>query len=322
VPFGRPGPLEELVVQGERGPKILLLDVEGVLSESPEERRFAADRESTVARVVSQLELARDDDDVRAILLRIDSPGGTVTASDVLHHEIRRFAQEREIPVLAQLMGLAASGGYYVAMAADAVYAHPTTITGSIGVIFTGVTFAGLLEKLGVENQTVKSGDRKDTGSPLRRMTPAERAQMQSVIDDLHARFREVVVAGRARAGLTPERVREVADGRVYTASQARELGLVDGIAYLQDTIDEAKRRLGVTEARIILYRHDDEVEDPNIYSRALLGHAHERARPSLATGAGSGVPDEIRVRLQLGPESPVRGPAFLYLWPGADALP
>jgi protease-4 len=226
--------------------------------------------------------------------------------------------------VIAQLMGIAASGGYYVAMAADAVYAHPTTITGSIGVIFSGVNVAGLLEKLGVEDQTLKSGERKDTGSLLRRMTPAERAQMQSVVDDLYARFREVVVAGRARAGagLTAERVRELADGRVYTASQAQELRLVDGIAYLDDTIEEAKRRAGIEEVRVILYAPDDEDVDANVYSRAPFARS-PRARPDAAARAAApGVPGEIRVRLDLGSGSPIPGPAFLYLWSGREGLP
>jgi protease-4 len=317
VPFGGRAPLEEIVVDGTSGPKVLLLDIEGVLTEAAERGLLGfGERESIVARVRSQLDRARQDPEVRAVVLRIHSPGGSVTASDVLYHEILRFKRERNVPVIAQLMGVAASGGYYVAMAADAVYAHPTTITGSIGVIFSGVSFAGLLEKLGIEDQTVKSGERKDTGSALRRMTAAERAQLQSVIDALHGRFREVVTTGRAGAGLSAERVRELSDGRIYVASQALDARLVDGIAYLPDTIEETKRRAGLAAARVILYQRGGESEDANVYSQAP-----DTRRPSGGApgGAVRDVPRELRVELGVGPAPAVRGPAFLYLWAAAD---
>ena len=150
-----------------------------------------------MSRVREQLDRARDDPEVRALLLRINSPGGTATASDLVYGEILRFKRERGVPVVAQLMGLATSGGYYVAMAADVVVAHPTTVTGSIGVRFVSVSLAGLMEKVGIEDQTLVAGSHKDAGSPLRRLTREERAHLQSVLDDLHSRFEQVVAAGR-----------------------------------------------------------------------------------------------------------------------------
>ena len=316
--FTEPAPLEESVVQGRGAAKILLLDLDGVLTESPEAGAFGfGGRESTLARLRSALDRARGDADVRGVVLRIQSPGGTVTASDVAYEEIRRFKQERRVPVVAQLMGVAASGGYYAAMAADAVYAHPTSVTGSIGVLWTGIGFAGLLEKLGIEDQTIKAGARKDTGSPLRRMTPEERAQLQGVLDALHARFRQVVAEGRAHAGLTPERVRALSDGRIYVAPEARELGLVDGIAYLPDTIEEAKRRAGVSEARVVLYHRRREWSE-NLYSAAPLDAPRTGDGVGGAPAGGApAVPTSLRLELGLGPAPAVRGPAFLYLWTG-----
>jgi protease-4 len=309
LPFGGPEPLTETVIEGKGSAKILLLDIDGILSEQPESSTFGLiAREGIVARVREELETARDDPRIVAVVLRIESPGGTVSASDLLYREIARFKQEKKVPVLAQMMGVAASGGYYVAMSADAVYAEPTTITGSIGVLFAGVNVTGLMKKLGIEDQTLKAGERKDAGSPLRPMTPAERTELQGVLDDLHARFREVVTAGRPK--LAPERVRELSDGRIFVGPQALETGLVDGIAYLPETLDEARHRAGVAEARVILYHRGREWAE-NIYSRARFD-APSAAAPAPAPA--------LRLDLGLDLLPPLRGPAFLYLWwPGSE---
>jgi len=288
LPLGGPGELQETIVAGESGPKLLLLDVQGVLSEAEDTGSLGlGGRESSVARLREQLERAREDDDVRGVLLRIDSPGGTVTASDILHREVLRFKEETKRPVVAECMGVCASGGYYVAMAADRVLAHPTSVTGSIGVIFSGLSLAGLLEKIGVEDQTLTSGAFKDAGSPLRRMTEAERAQLQSVIDDLYARFLAVVEQGRP--GLAPDAVRRLADGRVYSAQQAKDAGLVDALGYLPDALDELKQRAGLSEARVVVYHRPRELRE-NLYS------ASARSAPRALTAF-------------------LRGPGFLYLW-------
>ncbi|TFG96688.1 MAG: signal peptide peptidase SppA, partial [Myxococcales bacterium] len=228
--WGVPRPFQETVVYGESGPKILLLEIDGVIVEqAPEPGILGPSEDNLVSRIREQLDRARDDDEVRAVLLRINSPGGTATASDLVYSEILRFKRERKVPVVAQLMGLATSGGYYVAMAADLVIAHPTTVTGSIGVRFVSVSLAGLLEKLGIEDQTLTAGQHKDAGSPLRRLTPEERAHLQSVLDDLHTRFEQVVVAGRPK--LPPGGLERVADGSIFSAPQALKLGLVDADA-------------------------------------------------------------------------------------------
>ncbi len=297
VQLGGPGrgELEEKTVYGERGPKIALLDIDGVISSESERGTlgFGA-RESVVARVRAQLDRA-EEVGARALILRINSPGGTVTASEIVHDEIRQFREKTQVPVVAQLMGVATSGAYYVAMAADAVYAHPTSVTGSIGVLMVGVNLSGLMEKVGVENQTLVSGPFKDAGSPLRPMTEAERAQLQSVIDGLQERFVEVVSRGRPQ--LSRARVQALADGRVYSARQALEHGLVDGLASLPDTVEETRQRAGLERAHVVVFHRSREWRE-NLYSTP---------RPF---GAGL----DLSALLP-----PVRPPAFLYLWwPGA----
>ncbi len=177
-----------------------------------------------------------------------------------------RFKAEHHVPVLVQMLDVAASGGYYVSLAADEIIASPTTVTGSIGVIFTNISVAGLMEKLGVRDQTVASGAMKDIGSPLRTMTPAERAVLETA-DRRHAGALRRPGA-RAPPDLTPEMSTTMTDGRVFSADQALQGGLVDGIGYLDDTIDRAKQRAGVREARVIRYRRPDEFGD-SIYARA-----------------------------------------------------
>ena len=296
LPVGGPSPLRESVVDGKRGPKIVMIEIDGAIRDQEETGAFGiGTREGTVARVRAELELARQDDEVKALLLRINTPGGTVTASDIVFREIIRFKQERNVPVVAQLMGLATSGGYYVAMSADAIYANPTTLTGSIGVIFVSVNFAGLMQKLGVEDQTIVSGPRKDTGSVLRRMRPEERAQLQGVIEQLSSRFQEVVAQGRP--SLSRERIRELADGRVYTAEEAKQAGLVDAIGYLEDGIAETKRRAGLSEARVVTYHRGRESRE-NILFRGGVPFTsrtrrarHRRLSPAAPSGSGVSLP-------------------------------
>jgi protease-4 len=298
IPGGKPGDLKETIVEGERGPKIALIEVEGVLREVATPTYLGlGEHESPVARVRAQLNKAAKDRAVKAVVLRIHSPGGTATASEIIYGEIQRFKAKKPVPVVAHLMGTATSGAYYVAMAADSVYATPTTVTGSIGVIFTGVNVSGLMEKLGLVDQTITTGPYKDVGSPLRRMTPEDRALVQGVLNDLYRRFVAVVAAGRPH--LPAARVAELADGRIYSATQAQANGLVDGIAGLPSTIDEVRRRAGLEEARVVSYHRKREWRE-NLYTLPL------------SWGTPSVEPTSL---LDL-----LRAPTFAYLWwPGID---
>jgi protease IV len=300
LPTGEIEPLVETVLEGKGDAKVLIVEIDGVITETSEVADFLGTvSEGTVGRLHEELEKARSDDRIKALVLKINSPGGTVTGSDLLYDEIRRFREERKVPVVAQLMGIAASGGYYVALAADEIYAQRTTVTGSIGVIFSGFNVAGLMEKLGVENQTITSGAFKDSGSMMRRMRPEERAQLQSVIDDLYGRFLEVVKSGRTK--LAPEQIRALADGRIYSASQALSAGLVDQIGSFDASIRRARELAGLTEAKIVTYHRPREYAN-NFYTRAASGR-----EPLVEV-----VPHDLL---------PTRGPAFLYLWAPGLAL-
>jgi len=294
-PFSRrPPPLEEHVVSGSGRKKILLMDISGVISSDERSDTLGLrTTESTVARVEAELGQAADDDDIVAIVLRINSPGGTVTGSDIIYDRLMRFKAEYNVPILVQMMDVTASGGYYTALAADEIVACPTTVTGSIGVIFTSVSVEGLLDKIGVRNQTVMSGKMKDIGSPLKTMTPEEQKVLDSLVSDMFQRF--VGLVRERRVNLTDEMTAEMVDGRVFSAQQALAGGLVDDIDYLDGTIERAKHRAGVREATVIRYRRPDESAE-TLYSRAALGS-----------------PQVNLFNISL--ESLPHTPSFLYLW-------
>src|SRR5215468_8210172 len=224
-------PLTEETVEGTGNAKILLVDLSGVLQDDSVSLSLATPppRVPLIARVREELEKAEKDDKVRAVIVKINSPGGTITASDILYREIHDFKVRRKIPVTAVIMDVGASGGYYVALAADTIVVHPTSVTGSLGVVMLTVNAQGLLEKIGVAPVAIKSGAMKDAGSPFRALTPAERAVFQSVIDQMYGRFVTLVATSRK---IPEERMRSFADGRIYTADQALGLGLVDRVAY------------------------------------------------------------------------------------------
>jgi len=294
--FSGGGGLEEHVLSGKRGPKILLVDLSGTLGLRAATGLLGLPAgESAVARVREELERAARDDQVAALVLRIDSPGGTVIASEILHGEVARFKRETGRPVVAQMMGIAASGGYYVAMAADRVQAYPATITGSIGVIMLGFNASGLMEKVGVGYQAFTTGAFKDAGSPFRPMTEPERAQLDSVLRDLFTGFLDAVERGRPK--LARAEIERLADGRIYSARQALAAGLIDGIGDLEQAISEARQAAGITgEARVIVYRRRGERAE-NLFSAATPPLTAEAAAAQLR-GA-------------------IAESSFLYWWPG-----
>jgi protease-4 len=300
LPWQGERPLEETTVEGEGRAKILLIDVSGVITDQPTKRAFGlVEEESTVARVQSELKKASDDDRVKAIVLRIDSPGGGATASDQIYSELVRFKRKHDVPVIAALGDLAASGGYYVACGADRIVAHPTSVTGSIGVILLNLNVEGLLGKIGVKNQTFKAGEHKDLLSPFRGATPEERRIVQSILDSLHGRFISVVRESRSK--LDVARVEELTDGRIFDAARALDAGLVEQIGDLRDAIEAAKAAAQVEEARVVMYERSGESRE-NIYSE------------------WRGNPVQVNVLpLDLGALA-THGPRFMYLW--APGLP
>jgi protease IV len=289
-----PGPVQEVQLSGSGDGKVLLLDLSGVISSQDQDGIIP--QPNVLATFKEELTKASKDEKVKALVVRINSPGGTVNASDILYHELKTFKANKKIPVIASMMDVAASGGYYLAMATDTIIVHPSTVTGSIGVIMLTVNAKGLLEKVGVEASAITSGPRKDMGSPFRTMTPEEKAIFQGVIDSFYQRFLTVVQEGRPQ--LSAEQIKKLADGRIYSGDQAKAAGLVDDIGYLDEAIDLAKKKASLTEARIVTYRRHGEYQN-NIYSRMF--------------DTGSGLRSLANVDLL----SIVRrgSPQFMYLW-------
>jgi protease-4 len=190
---------------------------------------------------VKQLTDFRKDDSVKAVVLRIDSPGGVVGPSQEIYEAVKKLAAKKKVVV--SMGSVAASGGYYVAAPASLIIANPGTITGSIGVLMKFSNIEGLLGKVGLKAFTIKTGKFKDVGSPVRPMSAEERAMLQAVIDDTHQQFVRAVAEGRK---LPVDRVREIADGRIFSGEQAKALKLVDRLGTMQDAIEEAGRLGGL----------------------------------------------------------------------------
>jgi protease-4 len=257
-------PLQEQVLSGTGKDKVLLMDITGVITTEESSTMIGARRKPGMVAVVrEQLDLARRDKSVKAVVIRINSPGGGVTASDILYHEIRKFRNETGAKIVAHFTDTGASGGYYAALAADRITAQPTTITGSIGVTMLRVDATGLMQKIGINAMHISSGPEKSMGSPFRTVTPEEKKIFQTMIDNLYDRFLALVVEGRK---LTPEVARKLADGRIYTGPEAKDAGLVDGIGYIDDAFDQARTLAGLDQATIVTYARPGEYR-PNMYS-------------------------------------------------------
>lgn len=200
---------------------------------------------------------------VKAVVVRIDSPGGAVAPTQEIYEEIEKLKQKK--PVIASLGSMAASGGYYVASACNAIVANPGTLTGSIGVIVQLANVEELMKKLGLKQTSVKSAPHKDIGSPVRSLSPSEEAILQSLVDNVHEQFVRAVAKGR---GLAEAKVRAIADGRVYSGEQAKSLGLVDLLGNMEAAIEAAADRAGIAGTPQVIYaesRHES-------WWRALLG--------------------------------------------------
>ncbi|TKJ41279.1 signal peptide peptidase SppA [candidate division LCP-89 bacterium B3_LCP] len=194
--------------------------------------------------ILDQLDRAEESSGVKALIIRLETPGGSVAASQEIYQRVADLRDETEIPIIASMGNIAASGGYYIAMGVDTIMANPGTITGSIGVIFSFPQYYELFEKIGLSHEVLKSGRFKDTGSPLRSMDKAERQYLQALIDDSYQQFIETVAAER---GMDLSEVELLADGRVYTGRQAKESNLIDMLGTYHDAIDLAAELGGIS---------------------------------------------------------------------------
>lgn len=217
------------------GPKIAVIEVIGVITASEEINR--------------NLKNFLDDDRVKAIVLRIDSPGGEVAPSQEIYEEVKKATELK--PVVVSMGSVAASGGYYIAAPAQKIFANPGSITGSIGVIMEFANYEELLKKIGWHNDVIKSGQHKDIGSPNRPMTAADRQILQSLINDVHDQFVTAVAEGRK---LDASTVNKLSDGRIFTGRQAQSVGLVDELGNLEDAIDAAAELAGIEKKPDIVY--------------------------------------------------------------------
>lgn len=231
------------------GDAVAIVQVKGaILSGSSPLSPFDSDGGAYSDQIVEYLKQAQEDSSVKAIVLRIDSPGGSVVASDEIYQQLLKV----EKPTVVSMGELAASGGYYISAPADLIMANPATLTGSVGVIAQVTNLEELMEKIGVEVVVIKSGIYKDEGSPFREMTEEEKAIWQAIIDEAYDQFVTIVAEGR---DLPEEKVREIADGRVYTGKQAMELGLVDELGNLPEAIDRAAELGGIEgKPRLVEY--------------------------------------------------------------------
>ena len=264
TPVANTNELREDQLEGGKGfspGKILIIPIEGTLSNSRSEGLLQP-TENPMSLFAQQLVKAEADPSIKAIVFRVNSPGGTVTASDAMYELIKRYKSRTKVPVVASIQEIGASGAYYVSCAADRIVAQPTSLVGSIGVIFESIQFEGTLQKLGIQTESLKSGSLKDMGSPFRSLKPRERAVMQAMVEDDFTRFTKIVTDNR------PVKEKPVADlteyekedyggtysGRVFSGDTALQMGLIDQVGLLQDAIITAKKLANAEGAQVVMY--------------------------------------------------------------------
>ena len=290
---------------------VAMLDISGTLTNSNAGGLLAAG-DNAVAKLAEGLRAAAGDAKVAAVILRVNTPGGTVTASDMMYQEIRRFRQQTGKPVIVLMMDLATSGGYYLACAADRIVAYPTTVTGSIGVIFPTFTVKPALDRLGVRTDAIVSGPNKAAASPFETLEDDQRTILQDMVDDFYRRFVGVVREGRPT--IRPETFGMITDGRVFTGRRALELGLVDEVGDVHTAFAAAKSAAGLESADLIVYHRPMQyVTTPYSRGGGTPPSASGTARADAATATQINL-----LQLNLDTASllgPGRAAGLYYLW-------
>ncbi len=308
IPISLPGSADVRQVVYRKGSgfdpaKIAIIDVSGVLTAGGAGDGFFSN-DSSVVKLTRNLHNAKKDSDIEAIILRIDSPGGGVTASDIMYHELLKFKEETSLPIYVSMQTLAASGGYYISMAADEIYAAPTTVTGSIGVIATFPEARGLMDKIGFDMNSVTSGANKDAGAFYKEMSESDRELYQNIVDDMYGKFVEIVASNRK--DIDEEKLRGLADGRVYTANQALEAGLIDGIAYLDEVVERVESDLNLGTAEVVIIKATSRERTTTLYA--------ENGRETAAK-SGAGATQVNLLHVDLNAWSMPSSEVFNYLW-------
>jgi protease-4 len=298
---------ERVVLPGRSGDKIAIIELEGMLVNA-RAGGFLQPTENKVSLFTQQMRAAAEDKSVKAVVLRVNSPGGTVTASDTMYEIVKDFRRHTKKPVIASTQEVCASGAYYVACAADTIVAHPTSVVGSIGVLFSTMEFEGTLEKMGARAESIKSGPLKDMGSPFKALGLTERAVMQEMVDEYFRRF--IGVVSGARPVKEPQPALPLAadyagvySGRVFSGERAVELGLADRTGRLEDAIKLARHMAKAPGAKVVMYAR------PYGYGGSI--YASSDMDP--ATAASAREPNVLRLEL---PQSRAFLPGgFYYLW-------
>lgn len=236
---------------GKGNIKAARIDINGIIMQGKQGSFFSVGKDP-VETALRMIRTATQDKDTKAIILVIDSPGGGITASDIIYNELKKFRKSDPSRKIVALFGdVAASGGYYVASAADYIIAHPTTITGSIGVLISSLNFKGFGDKYGIKSVTITSGKNKDMLNPLKDLSEEQQKLLQFTIDEMYKRFVQVVAEGRT---LPEDEVTRIADGRIFTATEALKNKLIDRIGYWDDAISETCKLLKVESVKVIRY--------------------------------------------------------------------
>ncbi|MBN1974417.1 MAG: signal peptide peptidase SppA [Sedimentisphaerales bacterium] len=296
--------LKESRVQKDKGwfitDKIAIIDVEGTMENERQSGLLQAG-ENPVSVFIEKLDKAAKDPDVKAIVLRMDSPGGTVVAADIMYHSLKEFKRKTKKPVVVCVTGMACSGGYYLACAGDGIVAQPSSVIGNIGTIFQTFSIEGTMQKIGVKTVAIKSGQLKDIGSPLHNLSEQEKEVLEGIIKEMFQQFVSIVRENRKSIG--EQKLQELTDGRVFTAKQALDEKLIDKTGYLEDGIAWAKELANVDKAKVVIY-HRPSLYTPNSYSSAS------------ASAAGL----EPLINIDLPDWLSSGGSQFLYLWqPGLE---
>ncbi|MFD2446341.1 signal peptide peptidase SppA [Bacillus sp. CGMCC 1.16607] len=243
---------EEIIDKGNDLNKIAVLDVEGVIQDTGGDvSSLFASPGYNHRSFLEKLDQVKEDDKVKGIIIRVNSPGGGVVESAEIHDKIIEIEKETKKPVYISMGSMAASGGYYISAPANKIYASPETLTGSLGVIMHGMNYEGLAKKYGVDFVTIKSGPYKDIMSATRKMTEEERNILQTMINNSYEGFVKVISEGR---NIPTAKVKEIADGRIYDGRQAKDLNLIDGFGYFSDVVDVMKKDLKINDAQVIRY--------------------------------------------------------------------
>jgi protease-4 len=260
-----PAVYDEEYVSGEGPEKVAVIPVEGTIAPS-DSSLGGVQPTVTPEGLADALAQAADDPDVRAVVLEVNSPGGGVTASDEMHQSILDFKGSSGKPVVVSMGDTAASGGYYISTAADRIVANETTLTGSLGVIIQLNNFEEIADEYGYRQVVIKSGEFKDIGNAFRELTPEEREIFQGIVDESYEEFVDVISSGR---DLPKDRVRELADGRIYSGAQARELDLVDSFGGLDEAANAAENLADAQQTTVVRY-----VQAPTLADTILSGLA------------------------------------------------